>query len=80
MYIMARQPLPSKSEVKVKFNLPGLRTLFNFKGQIVHAQDRDTDEAPAGMGLRFLDLSPAIDAVMSIYMENFLVKKIPMTV
>jgi len=80
MYIPTKYPLPRESEVEVKFKLPGLRTLFNFNGQIVHAQDRDTDEVPAGMGLRFLDLSPAIDAVMGIYMENFLAKKIPIAV
>ena len=79
MYIPTINPLPRKTNVGLKFNLPGLRTLFNFNGQIVHAQDRDTDEVPAGMGLRFLDISPAIDAMMSIYMENFLAKRIPMT-
>jgi len=77
MYILTTNPLPRKTGVGLKFHLPGLRTLFNFKGRIVHTQDRDTDEVPAGMGLQFLDISPAIDAVLGIYMENFLAKRIP---
>ena len=80
MYIPTINPLPGKTGVGLQFNLPGLRTLFNFKGHIVHTQDRDTDDAPAGMGLQFLDLSSAINAVLGIYMENFLVKRIPMAV
>ena len=80
MYIPTVNPLPRKTEVGLQFNLPGLRTMCNFKGQIVHTQDRDTDEVPAGMGLQFINISPAINAVMGIYMENFLAKRIPMTV
>jgi CheY-like chemotaxis protein len=80
MYLPTTAPLPRKSSVGLQFNLPGLRTLFNFKGQILHTQDRDTDEVPAGMGLQFLDISPAIDAVLGIYMENFLAMRIPMAV
>lgn len=79
MYIPTGNPLPRKTGVGLKFKLPGLRTLFGVKGQIIHCQDRDTDEAPSGMGLQFLDISPAIDAVLGIYMENFLVNKIPMS-
>jgi len=80
MYIPTMNPLPRKTDVGLQFNLPGLRTLFNFKGQITHTQDRDTDEVPAGMGLQFLNISPAIEAVMGIYMENFLAKRIPMAI
>ena len=80
MYIPTINPLPRKTDVGLQFNLPGLRTLFNFKGQIAHTQDRDTDEVPAGMGLQFLDISPAIEAVMGIYMENFLAKRLPMAI
>jgi CheY-like chemotaxis protein len=79
MYIPTMKPLARKTGVGLQFNLPGLRTLFNFKGQIVHSQNHDTEELPAGMGLQFLDMSPAIGAVLSIYMENFLLKRIPMT-
>lgn len=78
MYIPTVNPLPEKTGVGLQFKLPGLRTLFGVKGQIMHTQDRSTDETPAGMGLQFLDISPAIDAVLEIYMENFLAKKIPM--
>jgi CheY-like chemotaxis protein len=80
LYIPTTNPIPRETGVRLQFNLPGLRTLFNFKGQIVHVQDRDTDEVPAGMGLQFLDISPAIDAVLGIYMENFLAKRIPMAI
>jgi CheY-like chemotaxis protein len=80
MYIPTTDPFPRKSDVGVQFNLPGLRTLFNFKGEIVHTLDRDTDEVPAGMGLKFLDISPAIDAVLGIYMENYLAKRIPVVI
>jgi len=80
MYIPTTSPLPRKTGVGLQFNLPGLRTLFNFKGQVVHIQERDTDEVPTGMGLQFLDISPAIDAVLGIYMENFLVQRKPMAI
>lgn len=77
MYIPSVDPLPRRANVGLQFNLPGLRTLFNFRGQVMHTMDRDTDEAPAGMGLQFLDISPAIEAVLGIYMENFLARRIP---
>ena len=80
MYIPTSDPLPRETEAGLQFRLPGLRTLFNFRGQVRHTQHNDTDEIPAGMGFQFLDISPAIDAVLGIYMENFLAKKIPMTV
>jgi hypothetical protein len=80
MYIPTINPLPRKTGVGLQFNLPGLRTLFNFQGQVVHTHDRDTDEVPAGMGFQFLDISPALDAVFGIYMENFLAKRIPVAV
>jgi two-component system cell cycle response regulator DivK len=80
MYIPTVNPLPVKTGVTLQFNLPGLRTLFNFRGQVRHTLSRDTDEVPAGMGLQFLDVSPALDAVLGIYMENFLSRRIPMTV
>ena len=80
IYLPTRDPLPRESHARLHFNLPGLRTLFKFDGRVVHTQNQDTDEIPAGMGLRFLNLSPAIDAVLGIYMENFLAKKIPMAV
>ena len=80
MYIPTINPMQRKTGVGVRFNLPGLRTLFNCKGQIVHTQDRDTDEVPAGMGLQFLDVRPAVGVVLGVYMENFLLKRIPMAV
>lgn len=80
IYLPTSTPLPRQSEVGLHFKLPGLRTLFKFKGQVVHTQNHDTDEIPAGMGLRFLDLSPAIDAVLGMYMENFLVKQVPVAI
>ena len=79
MYIPTTEPLPGKAEVDLEFKLPGLRNEFNFRGQIVHTRDRDTDELPAGMGLRFLNIKPAIETVLGIYMENFLVKRVAMT-
>lgn len=80
LYIPTVNPLPGQTEAGLRFRLPGLRTLFSFTGQVAHTQDRDTDEVPAGMGFQFLDVSPAVDAVLGIYMENFLAKRIPMAV
>jgi CheY-like chemotaxis protein len=79
MYIPTSDPLPGKSDVDVEFKLPGLRNEFSFKSQVVFSRDRDTDEVPAGMGLKFLDIRPAIETVFGIYMENFLVKRMAMT-
>ncbi len=79
MYIPTANPFPGKTEVDVEFKLPGLRNDFSFQGQVVHAQQRDTDEVPAGMGLQFLAMKPAIETVLGIYMENFLVKRMAMT-
>ena len=79
MYIPTADPFPGKTEVDLEFKLPGLRNDFRFKSQIVHAQERDTDEVPAGIGLQFLDMKPAIETVLGIYMENFLVKRMAMT-
>ena len=75
MYIPTEKPLPSSTEVEVDFQLPGLRNDFSCLSQVVHTQERDTDELPAGMGIKFLDVKPAIETVFGIYMENFLVKQ-----
>lgn len=80
LYIPTPNPMPGKSSVRLHFNLPGLRTLFRFTGQVAHTQERDTDEVPAGMGINFVSVSPAIDAVLGIYMENFLVKRLPVAI
>lgn len=79
MYIPTTDPFPGKTEVDIEFKLPGLRNDFSFRGQVVHSQERDTDEVPAGMGLKFLNMRPAIETVLGIYMENFLVKRVAMT-
>lgn len=79
MYIATTEPVMKMTEMDVEFKLPGLRNEFSLKSQVVHTQDRDTDEAPAGMGLKFLDLRPAIEMVFRIYMENFLVQRMAMT-
>ena len=79
MYIPTSDPLPERSEVDLEFKLPGLRNEFNIRSQVAHTRDRDSDELPAGMGLRFLDVRPAIEMVFRIYMENFLVKRVPMS-
>ena len=79
MYIPTADPFPGKTEVDLEFKLPGLRNDFSFRSQVAHAQERDTDEVPAGMGLQFLDMRPAIETVLGIYMENFLVKRMAMT-
>jgi CheY-like chemotaxis protein len=76
MYIPTGNPLPSSTEVDLDFKLPGIRIDFSFRSQVVHTQERDTDELPAGMGLRFLDVKPAIKPLLGIYMENFLVKQV----
>ena len=79
MYIPTADPFPGETEMDIEFKLPGLRNDFSFRGQVVHAQGRDTDEVPAGMGLKFLNIRPAIETVLGIYMENFLVKRVAMT-
>lgn len=79
MYIPTADPFPGKTEVDIEFKLPGLRNDLSFRGQVVHSQERDTDEVPAGMGLKFLNMRPAIETVLGIYMENFLVKRVAMT-
>ncbi|MDF1534885.1 MAG: PilZ domain-containing protein [bacterium] len=75
MYIQTVNPLPSGTEVDLDFNLPGLRNSFSFRSQVMHTQSRGTDELPAGMGLRFLDIKPAIETIFRIFMENFLAKR-----
>lgn len=79
MYIPTPDPFPGQSWVDVEFKLPGLRNEFSFQSQVVHTLDRDTDELPAGMGLKFMDVKPAIETVLGIYMENFLVKRMAMS-
>ena len=73
MYIPSDKPPPSESEVEANFTLPGIRNEFSLLSRVMHTRDRDTDELPAGMGLKFLDVNPATEAIFGIYMENFLV-------
>jgi uncharacterized protein (TIGR02266 family) len=79
MYVQTEDPPPGSTELDVQFNLPGLKNMFDLSSQVVHAQARETDEMPAGMGLKFLDIKPAIGMVLKIFMENFLVKRVAST-
>jgi len=79
MYLPTTEPFSGEPLVDLEFKLPGLRNDFLLKSQVVFTRERDTDEVPAGMGLKFLDLKPAIGSVFGIYMENFLVKRVAMT-
>ncbi len=72
LYLKTMAPLPSETGLGVQFKLPGLRKLFDFKGSVIHSLDRDTGEFPAGMGIRFTDISETIRTIFGLYMEYHL--------
>ena len=72
LYLKTVSPLPMHSGLQVQFKLPGLRKLFDFKGRTVHSLQADSDELPAGMGLRFTDISDTIRSILGMYMEYHL--------
>lgn len=72
LYLKTVSPLPLQTGLEVHFKLPGLRKLFDFKGRIVHSLERDTEELPAGMGIRFTDISETIRSILGMYMEYHL--------
>jgi uncharacterized protein (TIGR02266 family) len=72
LYLKTMAPLPSETGLGVQFKLPGLRKLFDFKGSVIHSLDRDSGEFPAGMGIRFTDISETIRTILGLYMEYHL--------
>ncbi len=69
LYLKTMSPFPNRTGLGLQFKLPGLRKLFDFKGKVIHSLDNDSDEFPAGMGIRFTDISETIRTILGLYME-----------
>ena len=80
LYIPTPERMDKNSETDLGFKLPGLRNDFSFRGQVAHTLDTDTDNAPAGMGIMFTDVRPAMEMILRIFMENYLAKPMALTV
>lgn len=72
LYLKSVSPLPLLTGLGVQFKLPGLRKLFDFKGRVVHSLQSASEKLPAGMGIRFTDISETIRTMLEMYMEYYL--------
>jgi uncharacterized protein (TIGR02266 family) len=72
LYLKTVSPLPLQTGLGVQFKLPGLKKDFDFKARIVHSLQSDTKELPAGIGVRFTDMSETFKSILGMYMEYHL--------
>jgi DNA-binding response OmpR family regulator len=78
MYLQTEDPISRKTSIDLQFKLPGFDTLLYLKGKVVHTSHNDTDEVPAGIGIQFTNLAGSLEAMLCIYMENFLAMTTPL--
>ena len=78
VYLQTNDPVTKKTHLNIQFKLPGFDTLLHLKGKVVHTSHSDSEEAPAGMGIQFTNLSGSLKAMLCIYMENFLAMTTPL--
>ncbi|MCC6746840.1 MAG: PilZ domain-containing protein [Deltaproteobacteria bacterium] len=74
LYLERTIPHPRGVVVSLRFSLPGDPTPFVVRGRIVNVED---DERALGMGIKFLDLSPADTLRLQAYVERAAVKPAP---
>lgn len=61
LFLETVMPLPPGKRVRITPLLPEAAGLFELEGEVVRAEEYDPDrlmERPAGMGVRFLDVTP----------------------
>jgi Tfp pilus assembly protein PilZ len=71
MFVATPEPAPPGSQVALTFNLPNLSHTFSMLARVVWNHREETRrDAPAGMGVQFLDPKPAEGALIHALVDR----------
>jgi len=70
LFVATYSFLPVGECVRVRFTLPGSSELLDAITEVRWVRRKDTDEGEAGMGLEFLQLSPATRQLVKAFAER----------
>jgi type IV pilus assembly protein PilZ len=70
VFIRTSQPLPLNQTVALRFTLPGINRQFEIGGLVVWANSSSRSAFPAGMGVKFMAITPADSKAVAAFVKN----------
>jgi type IV pilus assembly protein PilZ len=70
VFIRTSQPLPLNQAVALRFTLPGINRQFEIGGLVVWANSSPRSAFPAGMGVKFMEITPADSSAVAAFVKN----------
>ncbi len=71
VFVRTPQPQPLNQKVLLRFTLPGVDRKFEIHGIVVWASSASSRSSfPAGMGIKFLDLKPEEQQIISDFVNK----------
>jgi len=70
VFIRTSQPLPLNQAVALRFTLPGINRQFEIGGLVVWANSSPRSAFPAGMGVKFMEITPADSGAVAAFVKN----------
>jgi len=70
IFVATSDPLPVRTRLKIQFSLPGMKSLLETEGVVVHTMGGGRGRRSAevsGMGIKFSDLSPEAKKAIEAY-------------
>lgn len=71
IFVATSDPLPPRTRLKIQFSLPGMKSLLETEGIVVHSVERRGSKRGAevsGMGIKFSDLSAEAKKAIETYL------------
>ncbi len=71
LFIRTQQPLPLNQPLRIRFSLPGLSRYLVIHAVVVWTNPHPSRSSyPSGMGVKFVDLDPAVKEIISRYVKE----------
>ena len=70
VFIRTSQPFPLNQAVALRFTLPGINRQFEIGGLVVWVNSSPRSAFPAGMGVKFMEITPADFSAVAAFVKN----------
>ena len=70
VFIRTSQPFPLNQAVVLRFTLPGIDRQFEIGGLVVWANTSPRSAFPAGMGVKFMQITSADSSAIAAFVKN----------
>ena len=70
VFIRTSHPLQLNQTVALRFTLPGINCQFEIGGLVVWANSSPRSAFPAGMGVKFMEITPADSSAVATFVKN----------